>query len=71
MGCRDGLNMRPYRHGPRPIGVPPLQLPEAHLKTTAFLCLEQIGTGGARPVPVATAFFVVDLGPAAPAGPPD
>ena len=33
MGYRDGSSMRPYRHGPRPIGVPPLQLPEGHLQT--------------------------------------
>jgi hypothetical protein len=66
MGYRDGLSMRPYRHGPRPIGVPPLQLPEGHLKTTAFLCLEQVGVGGVQPVPVATAFFVFDRSVAAP-----
>jgi hypothetical protein len=66
MGYRDGLSMRPYRHGPRPIGVPPLQLPEGHLRTTAFLCLEQIGVGGAQPVPMATAFFVFDRSVAAP-----
>jgi hypothetical protein len=52
--------MRPYRGSPRPIGLPPLQLPSLHLNTTAFLCIEEYRKGGAVTVPQATAFFVVD-----------
>jgi hypothetical protein len=42
MGYRAESSMRPYRHAPRPIGVHPVQLPELHLKTTAFLCLNEV-----------------------------
>jgi hypothetical protein len=37
-----------------------LQLPELHLNTTAFLCIEEVRASGAVPVPKATVFFVMD-----------
>lgn len=37
-----------------------MKIPELHLNTTAFLCVDEMGIGGTRPVPKATAFFVQD-----------
>ncbi len=53
-----------YRRNPRPIGLHPMQIPEQHVNTTAFLCLEQ--GGGAEARPKATAFFVTDRSGAEP-----
>jgi hypothetical protein len=52
--------MASYRGPTRPIGLPPVQIPENHLNTTAFLCIEEPTAAGATPVPRATAFFVID-----------
>ena len=53
-----------YRRNPRPIGLPPMQIPEQHINTTAFLCAER--GAGKEAKPRATAFFVVDRSGAEP-----
>ena len=53
-----------YRHDPRPIGLHPMDIPETHVKTAAFLCVDQ--GGGAEAKPRATAFFVMDRSGAEP-----
>lgn len=55
-----------YRRATRPLGLPPLRLPELHLNTTAFLCTEEMRLSGAVSVPRATAFFVTDRSGEAP-----
>ena len=49
----------PYRHDRIPVGGR-MQVPDLHLNTTAFICLEELGASGAINVPRATAFFVID-----------
>lgn len=53
-----------YRRDPRPIGLHPMEVPETHVNTAAFLCVEQ--GGGAEATPRATAFFVMDRSGAEP-----